>query len=56
MEMALFRHFHAVSARFLCQALLLQFCEKRLLQAVRERLTKAFPGANPRRGQERKAT
>jgi hypothetical protein len=28
--------------------------KKRLLQAVPDGLTTAFPGANPRRGQERK--
>ena len=28
--------------------------KKRLLQAAADNLTKAFPGANPRRGQERK--
>jgi hypothetical protein len=30
------------------------FVKKRLLQAAADNLTKAFPGANPRRGQERK--
>jgi hypothetical protein len=30
------------------------FVKKLHLQAARDNLTKAFPGANPRRGQERK--
>jgi len=36
------------------KALYFTFVKKRHLQAARDNLTKAFPGANPRRGQERK--
>jgi hypothetical protein len=56
MKMANFSHSSSVSACFLCQGFYCTSMKKRLLQAGPDSLTKVFPGANPRRGQERKET
>ena len=50
--------FFAVYARFrqlsYVKRIYFTFVKKRHLHAASDNLTKAFPGANPRRGQERK--
>jgi hypothetical protein len=53
-KMADFGYFPKLSAQFLCQGPLFHLCEKQRLKAARDSLKKEFPGANPRRGQERK--
>jgi hypothetical protein len=54
MKMAVLRHFREVSAFFLCQVALFHFSKKTALKAAAEAFRTLFPGANPRRGQERK--
>jgi hypothetical protein len=53
-KMAVFGRFLQLSACFLCQVCLFHFREKSRLKAGPDNLKQEFPGANPRRGQERK--
>ena len=54
MKTADFCRFFQLSALFLCQVALFHFREKTRLKAASDNLKQVFPGANSRRGQERK--
>jgi hypothetical protein len=56
MKTADFCRFRELSALSLCQVALFHFREKSRLKADPDNLKQVFPGANSRRGQERKET